>query len=155
MIKEMTGDIFYMLDTGVVQAIAHGCNARGAMGAGVAAVVSQRWPAMYQAYKETCALGMFNPGMHWNCGDGKWVFNLFTQVNPGPCADLELIRKAVTGMDLHAQILGLTKIAMPWIGAGIGGLKWPDVKAAIEPILGPSPVEYSPVEYCQFSGNKP
>ncbi len=77
MIKEMTGDIFHLLDTGVVQAIAHGCNAQGAMGAGVAAVVSKRWPQLYLKYRQECLAGKFGPCMAWKDESaGQTVFNL-------------------------------------------------------------------------------
>lgn len=50
-------------------------------------------------------------------------------------ANLELIKQSATILKDYADRFELKGIYVPRPGSGIGGLKWPDVKAAIEPIL--------------------
>lgn len=150
MLKESYGDIFQLLDSGQVQAIAHGCNGEGVMGAGVALEVRRRWPDLYNCYKQSCLLGGINPKMSWET-NGKWIHNLYTQPKPGPCADLDLIRKALKSMDNFNVTHEIKTVALPWIGCGLGGLKPTQVKPVLEEILGPSPVDYTVVTYWPHS----
>lgn len=147
MLAECHGDIFQMLDSGKVQAIAHGCNGQGVMGAGVALEVKKRWPDLYDYYQELCKHGNFQVSYGHHTQDDKWVFNLHTQPKPGPCATLDLIRVALTKLDQDAQDLEVASVALPWIGCGLGGLKPSQVKPLFDEILGPSPVQYYLVTY--------
>ena len=71
------GDLF---ECGDADAIAHGCNCAGAMGAGIAVQFKRRWPEMYAEYRRRCADGRFVPGsvFLWDRSSPK-VFNLGTQ----------------------------------------------------------------------------
>lgn len=132
MIEEVTGDL---LASGL-PALAHGCNCRGVMGAGIAVQFAARWPAMEREYARQCEEGKFRPGdvMTWHASprNGTWVFNLATQDNPGPCASLEAIAASVTKMLGIARLLHVYRVGLPRIGCGIGGLKWGDVKDVLE-----------------------
>jgi O-acetyl-ADP-ribose deacetylase (regulator of RNase III) len=58
----ISGDL---LTNGVgAQALAHGCNCRGSMGAGIAAGFRERYPEMYEEYRRRCKATPreFNPG---------------------------------------------------------------------------------------------
>lgn len=143
-----------MLDQKRVDAIAHGCNGLGVMGAGVAYVVALRWPDLLANYKKQCSTGLFGPCMVWRLDSGQYVFNLLTQPKPGPTATLDLIRIAVVEMDNRARSMGLKVIAMPQIGCGLGGLKAEQVFPILEDLLGSSPIEYHFVEYWPYPGNK-
>src|SRR5262245_30745605 len=64
------------------QALAHGCNCQGSMGAGIAKGFRDRYPAMYEEYRRCKAeYRRFNLGDAWLWkSDGRpWVFNLGTQ----------------------------------------------------------------------------
>lgn len=123
MIEFVTGDMF--ADTEAT-AIAHGCNCRGLMGAGVAARVRDLYPDAYAAYLDACLRGAFQLGTALLCGK---VWNLGTQFDPGPYARLDAIDTAVRAM-MRGSADGTT-IAMPCIGSGIGGLAWSDVKRVV------------------------
>src|SRR5689334_1107376 len=49
------------------QALAHGCNCQGSMGAGIATGFRDRWPEMFQEYRRRCKAKprQFNLGDCW------------------------------------------------------------------------------------------
>ena len=127
-IKE--GDIFKVDG---VTSYAHGCNCAGAMGKGIAVQFKTKFPEMYKTYKQMCKTGTYQPGDVYDFDYGKGhVYNLGTQVSWKTPAKLEFIQKALTNMLLCAERYNVKAIAMPAIGAGLGGLKWDDVKEEIE-----------------------
>ncbi|NMO17019.1 macro domain-containing protein [Pyxidicoccus fallax] len=118
-----------------LKALAHGCNCAGAMGKGIAVEFRQRFPRMYAEYKERCADGRFRPGdvFTWT-EDGVTVFNLGTQKTWRTKAELPAIEAAVTRMVRAAEQLGIPRIGLPRIGAGLGGLLWEPIRAMLERI---------------------
>ena len=132
------GDLFAL----GLPAIGHGCNCTGAMGAGIATEFRRRWPEMYTAYRALCRSGRFRPGdvMPWDAGDVV-VYNLATQPVPGPSATLRAIRTAVGRALADAETRGIARVGVPRIGAGLGGLDWVDVEAALRAVGEASPVE--------------
>ena len=133
-ITHIKGNLF---DTDIF-ILAHGCNTSGVMGAGIATTFKDCWPAMYEGYRASCLQGKAHPGEFylWFSTEGKQglaVFNLYTQDLPGRHARLEWIEQAFRSMALTIKTRSLgNQVAIPRIGAGIGGLKWADVEAAIE-----------------------
>lgn len=120
------GDIFSIPN---VTSYAHGCNCAGAMGKGIALQFREKFPAMYTEYRELCANGTFRVGdvFDYDYGQGH-VYNLGTQVTWRTKAKLEYIKSAVEKMMTLAEASGIRRIALPAIGAGLGGLRWDDVK---------------------------
>lgn len=123
------GDIFKVEG---VTSYAHGCNCLGSMGKGIATQFKSKFPAMYRTYRQICQRGKYRPGdvYDYDYGGGH-VYNLATQVGVGRCANLDYIEEAVRNMCELAVADGVEAIALPAIGAGIGGLKWKDVKNVI------------------------
>lgn len=122
---ERDGDMF----TSDAGTFAHGVNARGVMGAGVARVFRERYPEMFEEYEFACE-GGFDLGMvqKWVDTDGTIVLNMCTQFNPGPEAMLWAVHAtAVTALHLAANE-ERDRIAIPRIGCGIGGLEWDRVR---------------------------
>lgn len=120
------GDIFNILG---VNNYAHGCNCAGAMGKGIALQFKNKYPKMYSEYRAMCKDGLFNPGdvFDYNYGNGH-IYNLGTQVSWKTKARLEYIEDSVVRMLELAASDNVSKIALPAIGAGLGGLNWNDVK---------------------------
>lgn len=119
-------------------AIAHGCNCQGMMGAGVARLVRAKYPDAYDAYKRACDNGMFRVGAAlpvWNTPDvvpDRLVYNLGTQRFPGSDATAWGVFLSFANLAEHAYTIALHEVAIPRIGAGIGGLNWNhDVEPAI------------------------
>lgn len=126
------GDIFKIEN---VNNFAHGCNCAGAMGKGIALQFRKRFPLMYTQYKKLCALGNFQLGdvFLYQFNEG-FVFNLATQYSWKTKADENAIRTSLTKMFDIACKYTVTQIALPKIGAGLGGLDWLKVKLIIEDV---------------------
>jgi O-acetyl-ADP-ribose deacetylase (regulator of RNase III) len=131
------GDIFRLLG---VTSYAHGCNCAGAMGKGIALQFKRKFHKMFLQYNSLCTSGNFKPGdiFPYEYTPGCYVYNLATQKHyaiHGQLAKLEHIRKSVSKMLEHASAHGVTDIALPKIGAGLGGLDWEDVKIVLEDVI--------------------
>jgi len=127
------GNIF-LLNKEVI-AFAHGCNCAGSMGKGIAVTFRKKWPEMYQEYKRRCSKKQFKLGdvFYWQ-EEGYQIFNLGTQKHWRSKAELNAIKKAITTMLTLAEQQAIRTIALPKIGAGLGGLNWQVVKDAIQQI---------------------
>lgn len=129
-ITVVSGDMF----ASGIKTLAHGCNCKGVMGAGVAREFRERYPAMHDLYVSLCDKRKLRPGefMYYTNDDGVAVYNLMTQNSPGPNATYSAIFKSVKAMCEHAESNNRggmpTQIALPRIGAGIGGLEWEEVR---------------------------
>src|ERR1700733_7719496 len=131
----ITGDLF--ANRFGAQALAHGCNCQGSMGAGIATGFRDRYPAMYEEFRRRCKATPreFNPGDAWLWkADGQpQVFNLGTQEGVWRArASYEAIQAALASMRKQADREGVGSIAIPRIGVGYGGLSWRKVRAIIE-----------------------
>lgn len=137
-VRYVSGDLFTNRHN--AQAFAHGCNCRGAMGAGIAKGFRERDPEMYEEYRRSCKADPreFNPGdSHlWKDDERPWVFNLATQEDYWRSrATCGAVEKALEAMKRQADEEGIRSIAMPRIGAGYGGLPWEKVRPVIERIF--------------------
>ena len=126
------GDIFKIPG---VSSYAHGCNCAGAMGKGIALQFKYKYPQMYAEYHRLCEKHLFGPGdvFDYNYGGGH-IYNLGTQVTWRTKARLGYIEKSVAKMLELAVRENVMKIALPAIGAGLGGLKWDDVKEVLNKV---------------------
>lgn len=124
------GDVFAIKG---VNNYAHGCNCAGAMGKGIALQFKIKFPKMYEEYRTKCKRGEFKLGdvYVYDYGDGI-VFNLATQLSWTQKASLIAIDNSITQMLNIASEMSLTDIALPKVGAGLGGLEWGAVRAIIE-----------------------
>ena len=124
-----TGDLFCT----EADAYAHGCNCAGAMGAGIAVEFKFRHPTMFRTYKQLCFDDKFKLGsvLEWDAEDYV-VFNLGTQEHWKMGAELWAVKRGLTRMIELAEQRGLVTIALPRIGAGLGGLPWKDVREVLE-----------------------
>lgn len=137
-IKYVKGDLFAAED---LPALAHGCNCKGVMGKGIAREFRKRYPDMYQAYRQRCLAGDFQPGDVFVWETDPVVFNLATQSRPGPYAELTAIETAVKRMIGLCDQLNIKTVGLPRIGAGLGKLAWSSVKATLEEIAQTTEIE--------------
>ena len=118
----------------------HGCNTEGLVG-GLAADVFGKLPDMLEVYKMACLQKTFEGGDIFPCNfETFWVYNLFTQEEPGANAKLDFIRDSLVRMRDHMVEHGVKSMNVPKLGCGIGGLDWPEVKPVIEDVFGKSSV---------------
>jgi O-acetyl-ADP-ribose deacetylase (regulator of RNase III) len=126
------GNIFNLQD---ISNFAHGCNCAGAMGKGIALQFKDKFPKMYIEYKKLCKEGLFSLGdvFTYNYDNGT-VFNLGTQTTWKTKADINAVESSLIKMLSYAQQNNIFKIALPKIGAGLGGLNWDDVKFVLDKV---------------------
>jgi O-acetyl-ADP-ribose deacetylase (regulator of RNase III) len=122
------------------QALAHGCNCLGSMGAGIATGFRDRYPAMYKEYRRRCKAEprefILGDAWLWKEAGKPWVFNLGTQEGVWRArASYQAIEAALRSMRRQADREGLASIALPRVGAGYGGLSWKKVRAIVEKVF--------------------
>lgn len=113
------GDVFEELKEGDV--FVHGCNARGVMGSGIAKVIKERFPAVYERYKKSDKkLGSITTLVI----DGVRYVNAITQDNYGRdknkvYVDYIAVEKALSRVVESCQLFGYNRVVFPFIGAGL------------------------------------
>jgi O-acetyl-ADP-ribose deacetylase (regulator of RNase III) len=137
-VKHVSGDLF--ANRYNAQVFAHGCNCKGAMGAGIAKGFRERYPDMYQEYRRRCKARppdfKLGDSFLWKEDERPWVFNLGTQEHYRHCrAGCEAIKNSLKAMKEQADEKGISSIAMPRIGAGYGSLPREKVRPIIEQVF--------------------
>jgi len=125
------GDIF-KIDG--IKNYAHGCNCAGAMGKGIALQFRNKFPQMYEQYKALCKNHKFVGGdvFKYQYKNDGFIYNLGTQRTWMEKAEMEFIEKSLrTIMDIAIKD-GVQEIAIPAIGAGLGGGNWNEIKDIIK-----------------------
>jgi O-acetyl-ADP-ribose deacetylase (regulator of RNase III) len=127
---EHQGDLF----TSNTDAIGHGVNCQGLMGAGIARKFRELWPDMYNEYKKLCQEGLLRPGQiyPYRTYASGVVINIATQEYPGPDANYVWLERGVNNALAFCEERGLTSLALPRLGCGIGGLDWNLVRDSLE-----------------------
>lgn len=148
-------------------ALAQGVNTYGVMGAGIAVPFRKKFPDMFTDYQRLCndngaylggLVHIWNPEPEVEVGAndegipnmildfGTTIYNLFTQIKPGPDADYKRLRTSLILMRQDAELALHSRVGLPWIGCGIGGLERHNVSHIMSTVLGPSGVEFVLVE---------
>lgn len=143
-IEYVKGDLFATN----VKTIVHGCNAQGVMGSGVAKIVRERFPEAYGRYIQEGRNGhlMLGDIIPVPCGDRKnqpdnfkLIVNAITQEYYGSdgkrYVSYDAVANAMDKISKMSEIYGIKEIAMPMIGAGLGGGDWNVISAIIENTL--------------------
>lgn len=131
-IKYVKGDVTAAKET----IIAHGCNAQGVMGSGVAAIIRKKYPEAYTAYMASKnAFGLHMGTVLFVASNDKSIANCITQEFYGTekrHADYEAIATVMRCLDEQAVMREVDAVAMPLIGAGLAGGDWNVITAIIE-----------------------
>ena len=143
-IHYVTGDLFET----ECPIILHGCNARGRMGSGVAKIIREKFPKAYEEYRnrfENHGL-VLGEVIFANC-DGKIIANGITQSRYGQdgkrYVSYKAINTVVEAVNEYARMNECLQVAMPLIGAGLGGGSWTTISEIIEKRC----VDVAPVVY--------
>ena len=125
------GDLF----ESEAQTLVNAVNTVGVMGAGIALAFKDRFPEMFDDYARRCAAGEVKLGEPYlftgEPSTDKWVLNFPTIGDDWAPTRLDDIRDGLAHLRRHYREWGITSLAMPALGCGVGGLDWKDV----EPIL--------------------
>lgn len=108
-------------------------NTEGIMGKGIAKVFRTACPSMFDAYKAACSDGSFDIGsLHLYRTPSKWLLNFPTKRSwRKPSLPTYIEAGLRTFADCHAD-LGITSVAFPQLGCGIGGLNW---RREVQPVM--------------------
>lgn len=132
-----------------IKCILHGCNAQGVMGKGVAKLVKELYPKAYEEYRQLWFRNhALIPGtvQFVDCGD-KVIANAITQKqyakshnDPGRYVSYDAVADC---MQVINEKLAGQQVAMPKIGAQLGGGNWDIISCIIETTL----TKVTPVVY--------
>ena len=122
------GDLFTTSD----DLIAHGVNCQGVMGAGIAKTIKERFPQAFNDYRRACQVGKKLGDIEISELKPIKIAHLFTQQNYGTdgakYVSYEAIRSCFKKLNYYCSRYDVKTVAMPKIGAGLGGGHWPTIE---------------------------
>ena len=140
MIEYKTGDLLAEETDALVNTV----NCVGHMGAGIALQFKKAWPENFRAYAAACRNGEVQPGRMFVYETGQtvspsYIINFPTKRHWRGKSRLEDIDAGLEALVAEVRRLSLRSVAVPPLGAGLGGLPWPQVRCRIEQALGALP----------------
>lgn len=143
--------------------IAHGCNAQGVMGSGVAKFLHNKYPQIFEWYGKLC--GMYKSAGNEDkllgevdfvtINDNLIIANCFTQhlygYNGTKFARPDAIRESLEAvMYVASEDHPPMPVYIPKIGAGRGGLDW---ETEVKPIIDELSTQYpdTPIYVCSWA----
>lgn len=141
-IEYIKGDLFAT----DIKTIVHGCNAQGVMGSGVAKIIHEKYPKAYNRYRSeyerrgNLVLGdiiAVPVGDRINDFDNyRVIINAITQNFYGRdgsrFVSYDAVAECMAKIDRMYSVYGISEVAMPKIGAGLGGGDWNVIESIIE-----------------------
>ncbi len=107
------------------QTIVNTVNTVGVMGKGLALEFKKRYPKMFDRYKLLCRSGELRVGkLHLYPEGDRLILNFPTKSDFRHPSKLEYIEKGLQTLVKHYRHMGVTSIAFPRLGCGLGGLDW-------------------------------
>ena len=138
MIEYRDGDIL----ASEADALVNTVNCVGVMGRGIALQFKNAFPDNYKAYSKACDRHEVRPGHMFifptgNLVNPRYIVNFPTKRHWKEKSRMEDIEAGLMDLADQIQSLGITSIAIPPLGCGLGGLVWADVKNRLDRALGP------------------
>lgn len=137
MIEYVQGDILQA----DAEALVNTVNCVGVMGRGIALQFKNAYPANFAEYKHACDRGDVVPGrmLIYRTGaltNPKYIINFPTKRHWKGKSRLEDIESGLDALAGDIKALGITSIAIPPLGSGLGGLPWEQVRQLIQQKIG-------------------
>lgn len=154
MVRFVTGNLF----DSKAQTLVNTVNCVGVMGKGIALAFKDRFPAMFEHYRDLCERGEVQPGVLTLYTDTvPWVINFPTKRHWRGRSRLDDIEAGLVALVRQCREWQIESLAMPALGCGHGGLNWSDVRPLIERHLGNMDIdievyEPTPAKAPDFSG---
>lgn len=115
------------------QVITNPINCVGVMGKGLALSFKNRFPRMFEDYQKRCHAGEVRLGRPYLWEDDKTqILNFPTKNHWKDHSHLDDIDRGLEYLAKNFSQMGISSIALPALGAGLGGLKRQDVMGLIE-----------------------
>jgi O-acetyl-ADP-ribose deacetylase (regulator of RNase III) len=129
MIESKTGDLL-KADT---EALVNTVNCVGVMGKGIALQFKQAFPENFKEYAKACKTDDVRIGKMFihktkNMFNPKYIINFPTKRDWRAKSQLKDIEMGLDDLIIKIKELDIKSIAIPPLGAGLGGLNWEDVK---------------------------
>lgn len=153
MITYIKGDAIKALKDGEITCLAHGCNNKGMMGAGIAKQIREQFPAAYQSYykfihdlledsrdNDECTYNSELLGLvdFYRDSLDRVIANCFTQDLYGNdkarYLNYEALHDCLEQLYLYCQEYKLI-LGMPKIGAGLAGGNWKIIECMINEVF--------------------
>jgi O-acetyl-ADP-ribose deacetylase (regulator of RNase III) len=133
MIEYKTGDILAEDAEALVNAV----NCVGIMGRGIALQFKNAWPENFKAYAAACRRDEVQPGRMFVFETGlltnpHYIINFPTKRHWREKSRIEDIETGLSALVGEIQKRRIHSIAIPALGAGLGGLAWIEVRFRIE-----------------------
>lgn len=144
MIKIINGDLIKLALNGEFDYIVHGCNSFHIMGAGIAKQIKETFPSAYLIDKKTF-YGDFQKLGTWSIAEVQIqghrnlnIVNAYTQYYPGANAEYLALITFLKNFDSYLYTINrqYSRIGIPMIGCGIGGLNEDAVYKLLEEYWG-------------------
>lgn len=139
MLEHTTGDIF----KDDADAIVNPVNCVGIMGAGLALQFKRRYPGNFKAYARACKLGEVEPGRPFVYETGmrvpRFIINFPTKQHWSERSTVAILDAGLDALVVIAKQFSLRSMAIPALGAGLGGLPWEKACRLIESAMGELP----------------
>ena len=128
------------------QALVNTVNTVGVMGKGIALQFKQRFPTNFTAYAQACRLGQVQTGRMFITEPGeftgpRWVVNFPTKQHWRDPSRIEWVVDGLQDLRCFVTSNQVLSIALPALGAGLGGLQWSVVREHIEAALSDLPMD--------------
>lgn len=134
--RETWGDIL----AADVDAVVNPVNTVGVMGAGLAKQFKAAYRAMLDDYVTACRRGEMLLGSvrvyQTGSASPRFIISFPTKKHWNQPSHREFIRSGLLSLRRTIERLGITSIAVPALGCGLGGLDWPKVRELIYQQLG-------------------
>lgn len=138
MIEFTTGDLLKSQAEAIVNAV----NCVGVMGRGIALQFKNAYPENFKAYAAACKRNEVQPGKMFLFETGvlvgpRYIINFPTKRHWRGQSRMEDIEAGLTALVEVIRARSITSVAVPPLGAGLGGLDWADVRPLIEKAMLP------------------
>lgn len=127
-----------------VEALVNTVNTVGVMGKGIALQFSRQFPEIMPIYEGACHDGSLVVGtvqairlaLLAGMGGPSFVINFPTKKHWKGDSKIEYVESGLRSLRAEIEKHGITSIAVPPLGCGLGGLEWADVRKRIIEVLG-------------------
>jgi len=133
MIEFTNGDILRDESEAIINTV----NCVGVMGRGIALQFKNMWPENFKAYEAACKRQEVQPGRMFVFDTNqltlpRYIINFPTKRHWRGKSRLQDIDSGLSALVAEIRTRGISSIAIPPLGSGLGGLDWTDVRPRIE-----------------------